>query len=161
LAAAANRARPVLLLTSRATTTRVGVSPSFDDLAGTAKALRYARIALAARTTADEKVTVFDYSVLGVAAVSAPEMTARLADVILDGFDGLPRAEREVLFETFRVWADTGGSVAQTAVALVCHENTVRNRLRRIEECTGRSLTMPRELAELSLAFGVYRRNPD
>jgi DNA-binding PucR family transcriptional regulator len=42
----------------------------------------------------------------------------------------------------------------------VCHQNTIRNRLRRIEECTGRSLTMPRELAELYLAFEVCDRNP-
>jgi hypothetical protein len=98
----------MLQLLQRIATTRIGVSPSFDDLAETAKALRYARIALVARTTTDQKVIAFDNSVLGVAAVSAPEVTARLADVLLTGFDGVPHAEREVLFETFRVWADAG-----------------------------------------------------
>ena len=79
----------MLRLLKRIATTRVGVSPSSDDFAVAAKGLRYARIALAARTTTDEKVITFDNSVLGVGAVSAPEVTARLAEVVLTGFDGL------------------------------------------------------------------------
>jgi sugar diacid utilization regulator len=127
----------MLRLLKRIATTRVGVSPSSDDFAVAAKALRYARIALGARTTTDQKVITFDNSVLGVGAVSAPEVTARLAEVVLTGFDGLPHAARAVLFETSRVWGDTGGSVARTATALVCHQNTLRNGLRRTAECTG------------------------
>jgi DNA-binding PucR family transcriptional regulator len=34
----------------------------------------------------------------------------------------------------------------------------VRHRLRRIEKRTDRSLSRPRDLAELCLAFEVYRR---
>ena len=37
---------------------------------------------------------------------------------------------------------------------------TVRHRLHRIEELTGRSLSRPRDLAELCLVFEVERRLP-
>jgi hypothetical protein len=64
-------AHDALLLLGRVATTQVGVSPPFDNLADTAQALRYARIALTARDASGGKVTVFEDSVLGVAAVSA------------------------------------------------------------------------------------------
>lgn len=150
----------LLGLLSRVASTPVGVSPLFDDLADTAQALRYARIALAARATADEHVVVFDDSVLGVAAVSAPEVGGKLARIVLGAFRDLAGDERELLVDTFNAWLDNGGSVAKAAAQLFCHPNTVRYRLRRIEERTGRSLSQPRELAELCLAFEIYQHSP-
>jgi hypothetical protein len=76
----------------------------------------------------------------------------------LDGFGDLPDEDREMLFETFRVWQDNDASVRGAAEVLICHPNTVRHRLRRIEKHTGRSLSRPRDLAELCLAFEVHRR---
>jgi hypothetical protein len=64
-------AHDALLLLGRVATTQVGVSPPCDNLADTAQALRYARIALTARDASGGKVTVCEDSVLGVAAVSA------------------------------------------------------------------------------------------
>jgi predicted ATPase len=49
-------------------------------------------------------------------------------------------------------------SVSAVADRLYCHPNTVRHRLRRIEKHTGRSLSRPRDVAELCLAFEVHRR---
>jgi DNA-binding PucR family transcriptional regulator len=48
--------------------------------------------------------------------------------------------------------------VVAVAERLCCHPNTVRYRLRRIEQRTGRSLSRPRDVAELCLALEVYRR---
>jgi DNA-binding PucR family transcriptional regulator len=76
----------------------------------------------------------------------------------LDGFDDLPDAERQMLFETFRMWQDNDASVRSAAEVLLCHPNTVRHRLRRIEKCTGRSLSRPKDVAELCSAFEVHRR---
>jgi DNA-binding PucR family transcriptional regulator len=76
----------------------------------------------------------------------------------LDGFGNLPDDERDMLFETFRVWQDNDASVRGTAEVLICHPNTVRHRLRRIEKHSGRFLSRPRDVAELSLAFEVHRR---
>ena len=147
-------------LLERISTTRVGLSPQYGDLADTAQALRYARNAMAARSHDDRRVTIFDDTLLGVAAVSASEVTRKLADIVLACFDDLPQAERDVVFATYRAWADTGGSVQEAATRMVCHPNTVRYRLRRIEERTGRSLRAPRDLAELSLAFEIADRTP-
>ncbi len=75
---------------------------------------------------------------------------------------GKPLAEiREyvsVLFETFRVWQDNDASVRGPAEVLICHPNTVRHRLRRIQKHSGRSLSRPTDLAELCLALEVHRR---
>jgi DNA-binding PucR family transcriptional regulator len=77
---------------------------------------------------------------------------------LLSGFDDLGEEERALLFETFRVWQECDASMSATAEALVCHPNTVRYRLRRIEKRTGRSLSRPRDVAELCLVFEVQRR---
>lgn len=156
----ANARNALLALLRRVATTRVGVSPPFDNLAETAQALRYARIAINARDTSGGIVTVFDDSVLGVAAVSGPEVTSKLADVILSPFDDMSAEDRDVLFTTFRAWVDNDGSIPTTAAALYCHPNTVRYRLRRVEERSGRSLAIPRQLAELCLALEIYQRLP-
>jgi DNA-binding PucR family transcriptional regulator len=76
----------------------------------------------------------------------------------LDAFGDLPDDEREMLFETFRVWQDTDALARGAAQILICHPNTVRHRLRRIEKHTGRSLSRPRDVAELRLAFEVHHR---
>jgi DNA-binding PucR family transcriptional regulator len=79
------------------------------------------------------------------------------AGTALHDFSELPDDERRILFDTFRVWQEYDASV-NAAVRLICHPNTVRHRLRRIEKRTGRSLARPRDLAELCPAFEVHRR---
>jgi sugar diacid utilization regulator len=148
----------VVALLSRVTIARVGVSAVFGDLRDTPRALHVARMMLRGPTDSTSSVAVFDGSILATAAVSAPEAMIRTVGAALDGFVDLPRAEREMLFETFRVWQDTEGSVGGAAAVLSCHPNTVRHRLRRIEKHTGRSLSRPKDVAELCLAFEVRRR---
>jgi len=145
-------------LLSRLTTVRVGVSAAFDDLRDTPRALHVARVMLRGPTDSASSVAVFDGSILATAAVSAPEVMVKTVGAALDGFGDLPDDEREMLFETFRVWQDNDASMRGAAEVLTCHPNTVRHRLRRIEKRTGRSLSRPRDLAELCLAFEVHRR---
>jgi DNA-binding PucR family transcriptional regulator len=109
-------------------------------------------------TDSTSSVAVFDGSILATAAVSAPDVMVKTVGAALDCFADLADEERELLFETFRVWQDTDGSVGGAAEVLICHPNTVRHRLRRIEKRTGRSLSRPRDVAELCLAFEVHRR---
>jgi len=148
----------LLGLLRRMATTAVGVSAPFDDLSDTAQALRYARIALTAREREGDNVTVFDDSVLGVAAVSTPDVAQKLATIVLGAFDELGNDDRDVLFDTFRAWIHNRGSVQQTAADMFCHPNTLRHRLHRIQELSGRSITVPHELAELCLAFEIHQR---
>jgi sugar diacid utilization regulator len=148
----------VVALLSRMTTARVGVSAAFGDLRDTPRALHLARVMLRGPTDSTSSVALFDGSILATAAVSAPQVMVQTVGAVLDCFGGLPDEEREMLFETFRVWQDNDASVGGAAEVLTCHPNTVRHRLRRIEKRTGRSLSRPRDVAELCLAFEVHRR---
>jgi sugar diacid utilization regulator len=148
----------VVALLSRQTTVRVGVSAPFGDLRDTPQALHFAKVSLHGRADRMSQVAVFDGSILATAAVSAPEVMVKSVGTALDGFSELPDAERGILFDTFRVWQETDASVNAAAERLICHPNTVRHRLRRIEKHTGRSLSRPRDVAELCLAFEVHRR---
>ena len=148
----------VLGLISRMPADRVGVSARFDDLRDTPQALHFAKVTLRGRADRRSKVAVFDGSILATAAVGAPEVMTKWVGTAFDCFFDLPDDEREILFETFRVWQESDASVRASAEVLICHPNTVRHRLRRIERRTGRSLSRPRDVAELCLAFEVHRR---
>jgi DNA-binding PucR family transcriptional regulator len=145
----------ILALLSRMTTGRVGISAPYDDLRDTPQAFHVAKVMLRSRAHSTSPVTVFDGSILATAAVSAPAAMVKSAATVLDGFDELDEEERQLLFETFRVWQESDASVRATAEILFCHPNTARYRLRRIEQRTGRSLSRPRDIAELCLAFEV------
>jgi hypothetical protein len=148
----------MLALVSRVAVGRVGVSARFGDLRDTARALRQARVTLQGRPDPGSPVSVFDGSILATAAISAPDVMVELVSPVVERFADLADDEREVLFETFRAWLDHDGSVRTAGEMLFCHPNTVRYRLRRIEQRTGRCLTSPRDIAELCLAFEVHRR---
>jgi hypothetical protein len=144
----------------QAATVRVGVSPPFDDLTETSDALRFARLAVTGKPSAESLITVFDNTPLAVAAVSAPDIMAKIRSSVLRRVKELPIAERTILFDTFQAWLHEGGSANDTATKIFCHPNTVRHRLRRIEELTGRSLSRPLDIAELCLAFEIEQRLP-
>ena len=141
-------------------TTRVGISPPFHELAETSSALRFARLAVTGKPSADSLVTVFDDTPLAVAAVSAPEVMAKIKSSVLGRLNELPAEERTILLDTFQAWLQAGGSANDAAAKVFCHPNTVRHRLRRIEELTNRSLSRPMDIAELCLAFEVEQRLP-
>jgi hypothetical protein len=148
----------VLGLLARMATDRVGMSARFDDLRETAQALRFARVMLRGRAEPGLRVSLFDGSILSTAAVSAPEIMVKLVTPTIECFAELGDNERDILFDTFRVWLESDGSLRAAGELLFCHPNTVRYRLHRIEQRTGRSLAQPRDVAELSLAFEVHRR---
>jgi DNA-binding PucR family transcriptional regulator len=136
---------------------RVGISPPYHDLRQTAEALTLARIAL--RGACDERrVTVFNRDPLAIAAASAPQVMRTVARTTLGRLDQIAARDRGLLLDTFGAWLDADGSADRAAAALFCHPNTVRPRLRRLQDQTGRSLSHPRELAELTLAFEIDRR---
>jgi DNA-binding PucR family transcriptional regulator len=148
----------VLALVSQIATTRVGVSARYEDLRDTAQALRFARVSLRGRLEPGLLVSLFDGSILASAAVSAPDVLVKLVAPTLDSFAELSDQERDTLYETFQAWVDNDGSTRAVGELLFCHPNTVRYRLHRIEQRTGRSLSKPRDVAELCLAFEVQRR---
>lgn len=143
---------------SSAATARVGISPPFHGLADTSDAVRLARLAVAGKSSSGSLVSVFDDAPLAIAAVSAPEAMAKIRSLVLARLDELPAEERTILLDTFRAWVAAGGSANDTAAKIFCHPNTVRHRLRRIEDLTNRTLSRPKDLAELCLAVEVEQR---
>ncbi|MER5471011.1 helix-turn-helix domain-containing protein [Streptomyces sp. NPDC002685] len=139
---------------------RVGVSPSYDDLCSTGDALRFAKVAMRGGDAASGTVTVFDDSPVAVSAAGAPDVMARVAINVLGPIEALPTGERELLLDTLDVWLGCGGSADEAAKRLYVHPNTVRMRLRRIAERTGRSLADPRGITELFLALRAVRQTP-
>ncbi len=129
---------------------RAGISPLTQDFGHTPKAVRLARTALAASD--DGQVTFFSDSVIETMAAGAPDVASELATIVLDKVLEMPESDREMILDTVRTWFHTG-SVAETARTIFVHPNTVRNRLRRLETLTLRSLSHPRQSAELYLAI--------
>jgi hypothetical protein len=132
---------------------RVGISPRFEILTEAPRALRFAKLAMAGAPRGSREVTVFGEAPVAVLAASAPEVMAYVAETVLGSLNRLPDDERAVLVGTLRTWLACGGSAEATAKALYCHPNTVRYRLNRITEHTGRSVTDPQDVTELNLAL--------
>ncbi|NEN05886.1 PucR family transcriptional regulator [Diaminobutyricibacter tongyongensis] len=137
---------------------RAGISPVTDDFGHTPQAVRLARTALAASDAG--QVTFFSDSAINTMAAGAPDVASELAGIVLYRILELPDLERETILDTVRTWFSTGGSVAESARQLFLHPNTVRNRLRRLETLTNRSLSDPRQAAEVYLAVVSLPRRP-
>src|SRR5262245_26623578 len=151
-------ALPVLLeLLGRTVRARSGVSPVYQSLAGTPRALHYARLVLSALPAGAPAVAQFEETPLRVLAAAAPDAAAELAHTVLGPVLDLPAPDRSILLSTLQAWFDAGGSAVETGKRIYCHPNTVRYRLRRWQEHTGRSLDDPRAVAELLAALDTLR----
>ncbi|MES4893107.1 helix-turn-helix domain-containing protein [Streptomyces sp. NPDC096012] len=91
---------------------------------------------------------------------AAPAEASRLVDVSLGPLLALPEVERGRLLRTLGHWFTSGGVTASAAERLFVHPNTVRYRLRRIEELTGRSLSDPIALCDLGAGLYALRLLP-
>jgi PucR C-terminal helix-turn-helix domain/GGDEF-like domain len=139
---------------------RAGVSPLSQDFAQTPQVVRLARTALAA-VKRDGEVLFFADSAIETMAAGAPDIASAITSIVLARLYDLPESERALLVDTARRWFDTGGSAVETARSLFVHPNTVRNRLRRLEELTLRSLSDPRQAAEVYLAVTTLTPSPE
>ncbi|TJZ59348.1 PucR family transcriptional regulator [Streptomyces piniterrae] len=140
---------------------RVGVSPPYDSLRDTPQALHYARLALAGLPAGRPGVARFDDNPVAMLVAAAPVEAARVARTVLSRILDLPDEERERLVETLEQWFAAAGSAAEAGRLLYCHANTVRYRLRRVEELTGRSLQDPCAVADFRAALQALRVVPE
>lgn len=140
--------------------TRTGISPSYDRLGGTAVAVSLAGVAARTLPPGTAGVAAVDDHPLGALVAGAPDIAARVVRSVLGGVLDLDADERSLLLETVEVWTDSAGSATEAGKRLYCHRNTVRNRLARLEELTGRSLADPRSLAEVCAAVEAVRLLP-
>jgi hypothetical protein len=140
--------------------TRTGISPSYDRLGGTALAVALARVGGRTLAPGTVGVAAVDDHPVGALVAGAPDIAARVVRSVLGGVLDLDGEERSLLLETVEVWTESGGSATEAGKRLFCHRNTVRNRLARLEELTGRSLADPRSLAEVCAAVEAVRLLP-
>lgn len=152
---------PVVEILRHRAVSRVGVSTPYASLHDTPQALRHARLAMAGLPAGKPEVAVFDDAPIARLVAAAPAEAERIARAVLGPVLDLPHDDRGTLLRTLREWFATAGSAAETARRLYCHPNTIRYRLRRLEELTGRSLHAPGALAELSIALQALRTLPD
>jgi len=146
------RAQLVEFLSERATT-RIGLSPLFQRLEDAAEAKRSARVAGIAMAPDAAGVFAYDDDPLAILLASVPDQAAHLARTLLGPVLDLPVEDSAMLLETARGWLAERGSTSTAARALHVHRNTVRYRLRRIEELTGRDLGSARDRIEFWLAL--------
>ncbi|MFG3268534.1 PucR family transcriptional regulator [Streptomyces bobili] len=139
----------VLRRTARA---RTGVSPPYRSLAETPRALQLAQAALTGLPPGRAEVRMFNPSPLAALMVREPEEGRRLAEEVLGPVLRMPQEDSVTLLKTLNAYLDHSGSAERAAEVLYCHQNTVRYRLRRIQELTGRSLSDPHGIAELAAA---------
>ena len=149
----------VLRVLGEAAQSRTGVSPPYRSLADTPRALHLAQAALASLPPGRAEVRTFSASPLAALMVCEPDEARRLAEQVLGTVLGLPPEDRTTLLDTLNAYLDHAGSAEQAADVLYCHPNTVRYRLRRLQELTGRSLSDPHDLAELATAAYALRLN--
>ncbi|MFD9305065.1 helix-turn-helix domain-containing protein [Streptomyces sp. NPDC060048] len=132
---------------------RAGVSPVVAAPAELAVARRLAVLALRAAPAAEgPHTTLLDERLPAALVAAEPELAGRLRQVVLGPVLALAPQDRHVLLTTLGTWLTCQGSTTYAAQRLYCHRNTVSNRLRRLEQLTGRSLSDPAHVVELALA---------
>ncbi|MGW7468734.1 PucR family transcriptional regulator [Streptomyces xantholiticus] len=135
---------------------RVGIGSAVIGLAAIGEGRRLAGTALQACPRGGGVVLLDDHLPAAV-VVSSPNLGRALAERVLGPLYGIDPADRHLLVDTLTAWLDAEGSAQRAATRLYCHRNTVLNRLRRFEQLTGRSLSRPSDVVEVSLALTARR----
>lgn len=82
---------------------------------------------------------------------ASTEMLAAYADAVLRPVE--TAAGGEILLASLRAWIEAGGAWEPAARSAGVHRHTMRNRIRRTEELTGRTLDRANDRGEIWLAF--------
>jgi sugar diacid utilization regulator len=81
----------------------------------------------------------------------------RFAHAVLGPVIDYDRGRQTDLVTTLGAYLDEGGSLTRTAASLYVHPKTVRYRLRRVEELTGRDLSGQRDRFDAQIAVAILR----
>jgi hypothetical protein len=136
----------------------VVVGPTVDELEQASSSVAEALAGLAAAAAWPEAPRPVPSSALLAERAVLGDATARTR--LLEDVHNPLRAAGGDLLETAAAFLDGGGSVEGTGRALFVHANTVRHRLRRIAEVTGRDLSDPRDALVVRLALVLGRAQP-
>ncbi|MBN6036812.1 helix-turn-helix domain-containing protein [Amycolatopsis sp. 195334CR] len=109
------------------------------------------RVAQAARAQHQPWLGFDEYTGSGLLALLPKESGALFADAVLSPLSG-------DLVEALRCWIEEHGHYDAAATRLNIHRHTLRKRLRKVEELTGRSLASPGTRAEFWVALAIAGR---
>jgi hypothetical protein len=115
-------------------------------LARAADSLRWARQALGlihANVIDDGPLTLCEDHLVTLWLLADLPLVGQIARRRLAGLDGLNPRQRERLTDTLRAWLRTRGTAARVGEELGVHPQTVRYRMRQIEQILGGELTDP------------------
>ncbi|WP_410870053.1 PucR family transcriptional regulator [Nocardia sp. A7] len=132
---------------------RIGISTPFTSPTAIPGALTEARLAARSVRPGGHTVVRFGSEPVAHLLVTVPEASRRATTQILGPVLRLPAPERDDLIAALDAWYRCRGSTAAAAEELHCHRNTVRYRLRKIRDLTGRDTADPVHSAELHLAL--------
>jgi hypothetical protein len=139
------------------TTGPVGLSTPYLSLDRTPAALRQARLAYATAAPDSREIVRYERAPVAILLASAPDAGTAVARAVLGPVLDLPAAECDMLLDTLRVWFAEHGATSVAAERLHVHRNTVRYRLKRVEDLTGYRPSEPIGIAELHLALEAVR----
>ncbi|PXY32528.1 PucR family transcriptional regulator [Prauserella muralis] len=140
-------------LPHRITGLHAGVSPSTADVAaGYRQARRAAEAARAGRTAV---LRYAEHAATGLAGLLGRDATLALADELLAPLREHDRHGRGELVRSLRCWLEHNGHTERAAARLGVHRHTLRNRMAKVAELTGRDLDAPGTRAELWVALSA------
>ena len=151
---------PIERLTDHLTTLqlgRVGLSEIFTSVSEASASAVDARAARGAAAPGSNAVMRYEQARVAVLLASEHEVSADLVRDVLGGLTVLPAEEQNLLMGTLRAWFEAKGSTAEAAKLLHCHPNTVRYRMAKLCQATGRTPTEPIDAAHLYLAMEARR----
>jgi len=128
-----------------------GVSSATTDIAA---GHRQARRAAEAAWSAGKPVVRYDeHAAGGVLGMLGPEAARAFADAVLAPLRTHDETGRGELLTSLRCWLEHNGHWDRAATRLGVHRHTLRNRLAKVAQLTGRDLDSPGVRAELWLAL--------
>lgn len=139
---------------------RVGVSETFEAIVDTPQAVKQAQLARDTATPGENVVMRFGDARVAALVAATPDLAMGLAHQVLAGVLEQTEEEQRLLVATLRAWYDAQGSAAEAARLLHCHANTVRYRLAKVTQLTGRDLRVPSDVVHLYLALEARRLWP-
>lgn len=151
----------------RALVAELGLAPAGlgerRALPGIAESLAQARFARTVAASRDvpllERLDTGGYRALMM--MGTPAARHEFADSALSPLDAADRQGRGELVKTLRAYLSTLGNHEATADALGVHRHTVRSRMARIAQLTGRDLSQPEDYLELWMAVEFRMSSTD
>ena len=119
-----------------------------------------AQLARDTATPGENVVRRFGDARVAALVAATPDLARGLAHQVLGRVLERARGASRRCSRTLRAWYAAQGSAAEAARLLHCHANTVRYRLAKVTQLTGRDLHVPSDVVHLYLALEATRLWP-